>query len=182
MRYLNQKGDNMEFYDLLRKRYSARKYLPKKVELSKLAHILEAARIAPTAKNLQPFKVIVCDNEESLGKLSKAANIYGAPMALLVCGDIEKAWHRDYDGKVSQDIDTAIITTHMMLEATNQGINSVWVCNFKPDVIRSEFSLPDNIVPEHILVVGYAVGEAPKLERFKEKRKKLEEIVSYNHL
>lgn len=70
----------------------------------------------------------------------------------------------------------------MMLEATNQGINSVWVCNFKPDVIRSEFSLPDNIVPEHILVVGYADGEAPKLERFKEKRKKLEEIVSYNHL
>ncbi len=70
----------MEFYDLLRKRYSARKYLPKKVESTKLAQILEAARIAPTAKNLQPIKIIVCDNEESLGKLSKAANIYGAPM------------------------------------------------------------------------------------------------------
>ena len=49
----------MEFYDLLRKRYSARKYLPKKVESTKLAQILEAARIAPTAKNLQPIKIIV---------------------------------------------------------------------------------------------------------------------------
>lgn len=67
----------MEFYDLLRKRYSARKYLPKKVESAKLGQILEAGRIAPTAKNLQPIKIIVCDNEESLEKLSNAANIYG---------------------------------------------------------------------------------------------------------
>ena len=172
----------MEFYDLLRKRYSARKYLPKKVESAKLVQILEAARIAPTAKNLQPIKIIVCDNEESLDKISKAANIYGAPMALLVCGDLDKAWHREWDGKLSQDIDTAIVTTHMMLEATNQGVNSVWVCNFKPDIIRAEFNLPQNLVPVNILVLGYADGEPPSLERFKERRKKLDEIVSYNHL
>lgn len=95
---------------------------------------------------------------------------------------MDKAWHREYDGKLNQDIDTAIVTTHMMLEATNQGINSVWVCNFKPDVIKAEFSLPDNLVPEHILVLGYADGEPPSQERFKGRRKKLEEIVSYNHI
>lgn len=172
----------MEFYDLLRKRYAARQYSEQKVESSKLAEILEAARIAPTAKNLQPFKIIVCDNEESLGKLSKAANIYKAPLALLVCGDMEKAWHREWDGKLSQDIDTAIITTHMMLEATNQGLDSVWVCNFKPDILKEEFSLPDNLVPVHILVLGYAQGERPSLSRFKERRKAMAELVSYNRL
>ena len=95
---------------------------------------------------------------------------------------MNKAWHREWDGKLSQDIDTAIVTTHMMLEATEQGINSVWICNFKPDIVKAEFNLPQNLLPVNILALGYADGEAPSQARFTERRKKLEEIVVYNHL
>lgn len=172
----------MEYYELIRKRYSARQYTDKKVESSKLTQILEAARIAPTGCNRQPFKLIVCDNPDSLGKISTAANIYGAPLAVLVCAEKDKAWIRPYDEKNIAEIDATIVTTQMMLEATNQGLGNVWICHFKPDAIRAAFELPDNLVPVNILAIGYADGERPSSSRFDEQRKKISQLVYYNHL
>lgn len=172
----------MEYYELIRKRYSVRKYLDKKVESSKLTQILEAARIAPTGCNRQPFKLIVCDNTESLRKINKAANIYGAPLAILVCAEKDKAWVRPYDGKNIAEIDASIVTTQMMLEATDQGLGSVWICHFKAEAIRTAFGLPDDLEPVNILAVGYADGEAASISRFNEQRKKISDLVFYNHL
>lgn len=172
----------MEYYELIRKRYSVRKYTDRKVESAKLTQILEAARLAPTGCNRQPFKLIVCDVPESLGKVQDGANIYGAPLAIIVCAETDKAWVRPYDGKNIAEIDASIVTTQMMLEATNQGLGSVWICHFNPEVVRREFQLPENLEPVNILAIGYADGEPASAGRFETQRKKISELVYYNQL
>lgn len=146
----------MEFLELAKKRFSARSYEERPVEKEKLDKILEAARIAPSAKNLQPVKVIVVQSKEGMEKIAKAANVYKAPLALIVCADHSKAWTRPFDQKQSTDIDASIVTDHMMMEAADLGLDSVWICFFKPDVIKAEFNLPKNVEPINILAVGYA--------------------------
>ena len=82
----------MEFLSIAKQRFSVRSYTSQHVEPEKLEKILEAARVAPTAANLQPLRLIVAQSEQSLAKIGKAANIYGAPLAIIVCADHEKAW------------------------------------------------------------------------------------------
>ena len=133
----------MDFINIAKKRHSVRSYTSQKVEPEKLEQILEAAHVAPTAANLQPVHLIVVQSEEGLAKISKAAGIYNAPLAIIVCADHEKAWVRPFDQKQTGDIDASILTDHMMLQATELGLGTVWVCYFKPDVLREEFQLPD---------------------------------------
>ena len=172
----------MDFMELAKKRCSVRAYTDRKVEPDKLEKILEAARIAPTAKNLQPVKLLAVQSEEGLAKVGKAANIYGAPLAVFVCADHERNWVRPFDGKQSGDIDASILTDHMMLEATELGLGSVWICYFKPDVLREEFALPDHLEPVNILAVGYAAGEFASPDRQDKARVSMEQLVSYESL
>ncbi|MCC0704858.1 MULTISPECIES: nitroreductase family protein [unclassified Clostridioides] len=172
----------MNFVEIAKKRYSCRNYQDKKVEKEKLEKILEVARVAPTGGNRQPQRLIVIQEKEGLNKVSKAANIYDAPLAIIVCGDKYKAWTRPFDGKQLTDIDTSIVTDHMMLQATELGLASVWVCYFNPDVIREEFNLSDNIEPVNILLIGYEVGTPESPNRHDKTRLPLNEIVSYETL
>lgn len=146
----------MDFSTLINERHSVRSYLPKQVEAEKLNTILEAGRIAPTAANLQPVSVLVLKGNDSLSKLTKAANIYNAPLALIVCADKESAWTRPFDEKQTIDIDATIVADYMMLQATELGLGSVWICYFKPDILKKEFEIPDNIEPVNIIAIGYA--------------------------
>lgn len=156
----------MEFSELITERHSVRNYIPKKVETEKRNSILEAGRIAPTAANLQPIKVLVIEEETGLAKIGKAANIYGATLALIVCADHNTAWKRPFDDKQTTDIDASIVTDHMMLKATELGLGSVWVYYFKPDVLKSEFNIPDGLEAVNILAVGYsAETSAPAKNR-----------------
>ncbi len=172
----------MDFLHLAKMRYSARKYLDKKVESEKLQKILEAGRIAPTGANRQPQRLIVVQEPENLKKISNAANIFHAPLAIIVCADISEAWVRPFDGKNISDIDTSIVTDHMMLQATELGLGSVWVCYFKPDVLRKEFSIPNNLEPVHILVLGYASESPLSPERHVSSRKALTQTVFYEQI
>ena len=172
----------MDFMELAKRRCSVRAYEDRKVEPEKLERILEAARIAPTAKNLQPVKLLAVQSGEGLEKVGKAANIYGAPLAIIVCADHQRAWTRPFDGKRSTDIDASILTDHMMLEATELGLGSVWICFFKPDVLREEFSLPEHLEPVNILAVGYASGAPASPDRHDKARVPMEKLVSYEEL
>ena len=172
----------MDFMELAKRRCSVRAYEDRKVEPEKLERILEAARIAPTAKNLQPVKLLAVQSGEGLEKVGKAANIYGAPLAIIVCADHQRAWTRPFDSKRSTDIDASILTDHMMLEATELGLGSVWICFFKPDVLREEFSLPEHLEPVNILAVGYASGAPASPDRPDKARVPMDELVSYEEL
>lgn len=145
----------MEFLTLAKKRCAMRSYQPRPVEPEKLEKILEAARTAPTAGNLQPVRLLVIQSREGLEKLGQAADIYGAPLAILACADRSRAWVRPYDGKQSGDIDASILTDHMMLQATELGLGSVWICCFQPEVLRQNFALPPELEPVNLLALGY---------------------------
>lgn len=172
----------MKFIDLARRRCSVRSYQDKKVEPEKLEKILEAAHVAPTAANLQPIRLLVVQEAEGLAKIGKAANLYGAPLAIIVCADREKAWVRPFDQKQTGDIDASILTDHMMLQATELGLGSVWVCYFKPDVLRREFALPANLEPVNILAVGYAEGDPADPRRFDSARIPVSRLVFHERL
>lgn len=151
----------MNFSELVAKRYSVRQFSDKPIEKQKLEQILTAAQLAPTAKNIQPQHIYVVQSAESLEKLNKCTPcIYGAPVALVVCYDKDTAWKRPQDDKLHGDIDASIVCTHMMYQAQELGLSSVWVCYFDPAAVVKEFNLPENIIPSSILPIGYAANDA----------------------
>lgn len=169
----------MDFLTLAKKRYSVRAYKDQPVEEEKLQKILEAGRVAPTGANKQPQHLIVVTSSQGREKLDKAARTYGAPVVIIVCSQPDKTWTRPYDGKKLTDIDASIVTDHMMLEATDLGLGSLWICWFKEDVLRQEFSIPEGMVPVNLLAIGYAQGEPASPDRHKELRRPLEETVIF---
>ena len=172
----------MSILDIAKKRYSVRNYENRKVEKEKVDKLLEIAHVAPTAANMQPVHLIVVQEKERLESISKTTNIYNAPLAIIVCADHNKAWERPFDGKKSTDIDASILTDHMMLEATELGLGSVWICYFKPDVLKKEFKLPDNLEPINILAIGYGKDMSTNSERQSSMRIPLNELVSFERL
>lgn len=172
----------MEFLDIAKKRYSVRKYKDTPVEREKLEKILEAGRVAPTGKNAQPQRLIVVQGEEGLEKLKKATRFYDAPCVIIVCSNKDETWVRPYDGKKLTDIDASIVTDHMMLQATELGLGTLWVCWFDPEVLRAEFSIPEHLEIVNLLVIGYADGEGAGADRHDKMRKPLTETVFYEEL
>lgn len=169
----------MEFLDLAKARCSIRSFQEKPVEDDAIDSILEAARVAPSACNMQPVRLIVVKDEEGLAKVGKAANIYGAPLAIIVCADHTKAWRRSYDGKSSSDIDASIVCDHMMLEAADLGLGSVWICAFDPKALRRDFGIPETGEPVNLLAIGYPAGDVKSPSRHDAERVPLAEMVSY---
>lgn len=169
----------MDLITLAKQRYSVRDYTSRKVEPEKLARILEAAHVAPTAANRQPVRLIAVQSQDGLARLGRAADLYGAPLAIIVCADHSRAWVRPFDAKQTGDIDASILTDHMMLAATELGLGTVWVCYFRPDVVRREFGLPDDLEPVNILAVGYAAEAHADPERHSRTRIPVSELVTY---
>ena len=172
----------MDFISIAKQRQSVRSYKNQKVEPEKLEQILEAAHVAPTAANRQPVHLIAVQSEEGLAKIGKAADIYGAPLAIIVCADHNKAWVRPFDRKQTGDIDASILTDHMMLQATELGLGTVWSCYFKTDVLREEFNLPEHLEPVNILAIGYSDAEPADTNRFDTQRIPVSQLVSYEKL
>lgn len=167
----------MDFLQLAKERHSVRQYASTPVEEEKLQRILEAGRVAPTAANYQPQRFLVVRTTQELAKLGKTANIHGAPLAVLVCGLKDRAWKRPQDGHSMLEIDASIAATHMVLQACSEGIGSCWITWFHPAMLRHEFALPENVIPVHILVFGYAATCALSPERHSKQRIPLEQMV-----
>jgi len=168
-----------DFLSLAKERYSVRKYKNTPVEIEKLNAILEAGRVAPSACNLQPLVFLVIKNAEGIAKLTKGCNPFAAPLAVIICADTTTAWVRKYDNKNHGVVDAAIATDHMMLCAQDLGLSSCWVCWFNPEIIRTEFNIPEHIVPINILPIGYSDEEPQSPDRHEHSRKPLEKIVKY---
>lgn len=170
---------DMEFFDLLSKRYSVRAYHSAPVEDEKLNQILEAARLAPTAANRQPFQIIVthvAGNEEALRRVYHHEWLTQAPLVLCVCGLKNQAWVRSYDSLNAVAVDTAIVMTHIILAAANLGLGTCWVGAFDPKAAREFFKLPSEIEPVALTPVGYPADTLPPKQR-----KALHELVRYEH-
>ncbi len=146
----------MELLELLKKRFSVRKFENKKVEKEKLDLILEAGRVAPTACNFQPQRILVLENEDALEKLKKCTPYhFHAPLALVICYDKSVSWKRSDDSYDMGEVDASIVTTQMMLEVESIGLGTTWVGSFDINKLKTEFNIPENIVPVAILPIGY---------------------------
>ncbi len=167
----------MEFEEIIRKRTSIRKFSKNKLEQEKLDKILEAGRLAPTAKNSQPIKIYVVQSEEGIKKLDKASRCrYGASTVLIICGNKEEAYHKgDY---TTYEMDSCIVTTHMMLEATNLDVDNIWIESFDESTLIEEFNIPSEYTPVCLLPLGYKAEDCP-INPLHNKRKSIEEIVEY---
>ena len=165
------------FMRILASRYSCHSFNHYPVSESKLQMILEAGRLAPSAKNLQPTRIWVVKSEEALARLHTVYPCYGAPVVLIVGCRNEEAWIRESDGVCAAKTDAAIVLTHLMLTATDAGLANMWIWDFDPRKIREV--LPET--REHgiygLLAIGHpAAGEGDPTELHTE-RKPLEELV-----
>ena len=167
----------MEFEEIIRRRTATRKFSEKELEEDKLNKILEAGRVAPTAKNIQPFKIYVVNKEEGLKKIDQSSRCrYGAKTVLIVCGNKEEAYHKgDYS---TYEMDSTIVATHMILEATNLEVDNIWVKSFDESILRKEFNIPKEFIPVCLLPLGYKEGDCPK-NPLHEIRKSIQELVEY---
>ena len=169
----------MDFLALLKERYSMRKFDGRPLSREHLSLILEAARLAPTAKNLQPQRIFVIESEEGLSKLLKCReSIFGAKTAFLICYDKNESWKRDCDGYDSGYVDATIAATEMMLEATSLGAGTTFIMWYDVDTLTREFNLPESLVPVCILAAGYPADDTHP-SRLHSDRKPLCETVSY---
>jgi nitroreductase len=167
----------MNFSELINKRYSVRKYKPVPVEENKLARILDAGRLAPTAANRQPFRILVV---KTGGKQEELKPIYarewftGAPLLLVVCGVPAEAWVRSYDNKNHVDVDASIVADHLIMAATDEGLGTCWIAAFDPKAAKKILNIPEGQEPVICITLGYA-DDSPK----EKKRKTFEELVKY---
>jgi nitroreductase len=173
----------MKFLDLAKSRYSCRNYKPDEVEEHKLMLVLEAARVAPSAVNYQPWYFIVIKKSENKAKIYESYNrdwIKNAPVLIVACGNHSKSWKRN-DGKDHLDIDIAIAVDHLTLQAVELGLATCWVCNFNAKILKVNLNLPDNIEPVAIMPLGYPIDSCDP-QRHDQKRKAIDEIAYWESL
>ena len=169
----------MEFKEVIKNRYSCKKYDSKKVSKEQLEAILEAGRLAPTAKNLQEQHIYVVESEEVLAKIDKHTPCrYGAPTVLVVAFDKNNVFTYPGDKRDSGVEDAAIVATHLILAAADEGVDSCWLNYFDPDALAKELGLPLNEEILMLLDLGYAADGAGPLPNH-DSRKPLAETVSY---
>ena len=150
------------FYELAKNRYSCRIYSSKAVETEKLNQILETGRLAPTATNSQPVRVFVLKSEGALAKIHEATRMaYNAPVVLMVCCDISKSYKAEkYNDPHDCGMDDAcIVASHMMLQAKDLGLETVWARGFNASDIEKAFELPPELKIACLIDVGYADPE-----------------------
>ena len=166
----------MDFFYVITKRFSVRSYKPDMVEADKLVKILEAARQAPTACNLQAFRVLVMKtdgNREALKNVYPREWFLEAPYVLAVCSFPEESWVRA-DGKNYSDVDAAIVMDHIVLAATALGLGTCWIGAFDPQAAREAFHMNEKMLPVALTPLGYADET-----RTSKRRKPVEDLVTF---
>jgi nitroreductase len=166
----------MEYFDLIRARFSVRAYKSDPVPEQALSRVIEAARLAPTAVNRQPFRILVIHTE---GKQKLLRRIYDRewfvqpPLVIGVCLLTDRCWVRR-DGKSYGEVDAAIVTDHLILAATDQGLGTCWIGAFDAQAAREILDLPAAVEPIAFTPLGYPAAQpGPKT------RRSVEELVLY---
>lgn len=169
----------MEFYEVIRERKSVRKYKPDPISDEVLNRILEAGRIAPSAKNIQPWHFIVIKNPEIKEQVAEASRgqrfMAQAPIILCGCALEDIAWGSMGGYMSSFAVDLAIGMDHMILAAANEGLGTCWIGAFDEKDVKKILNVPDNVRIVALTPIGY-----PAEEPRDRGRKLLKEIVSYD--
>ena len=156
----------MDFETLCKERYSVRKFSSKTIPDELLKKVLEVGNTAPSAKNQNPVRLIICKSDDALDKAKECSPcVYGAPVVIIVCVDKNVCWNSSTDDRSSDDIDATLVGSQIMLSATENGLGTCFVLLFDPEKTKAFFSLPDNIKPVFFLPIGYIAEDCKPNER-----------------
>ena len=165
----------MDLYQAIKKRYSCRSYSSKPIEPEKLERILEVARQAPSAKNLQDWRFVIVTDEEKRKQLGIAANeqmfIATAPAIIIGCSNTDYAMRC---GQKIAAIDVAIAMEHIALAATAEGLATCWIGSFFPEKVKKVLDIPQNIEIIELMPIGY-----PADKEIHRPREAVDKIVCY---
>ncbi len=159
----------------IRKRYSCRAYQDRPIEQEKLDQLFEAAREAPSAKNMQDWRFVVVTDREKLRRVAESTNkpqIFEKAGAIIVACS-----NSDYVmgcGQPIGPIDVAIALEHIALQATELGLGTCWIGSFSPEKVRPIVGVPENIAIIELMAVGY-----PAKGQRQTSREPVEKIVCY---
>ena len=168
----------MDFLELAKERYSVRKMKQERVKQEDLNKILEAARLSPTAKNLQRERLLVVNTEEGIEKIKQCTECdFGASTIIVISYEKDDEENESEFSRKYGLIDTGIVATHMCLEATNLGLGTTMVGLFDRELTAEKFNIPKKYQPELLLPIGY-IDRKPSI--LHERRKEIKEIVKYN--
>ncbi|MBI2329466.1 MAG: nitroreductase family protein [Chloroflexi bacterium] len=168
----------MQFLELIEQRYSARSYKPDPVEADKLQQVLEAARLAPTRHNQQPFQLIVihtANREAELRRIYPGAHFVQAPIVICACGIVAQDFvSRGRQGR--RELDVGVVMDHLSLAATSLGLGTCWIGAIDFTAAREVLGLPEGVDPIVFMTLGYT-DDPPRPKT----RKALTELVRYEH-
>jgi nitroreductase len=168
----------MDYQKLIRTRRSIRGYRPDPVSEDILQRILDAARIAPTAANRQPFQLIVVADPSTRARLKEVYDrdwFWTAPLIIVGCVEEAKAWQRA-DGFNAAEVDLSIVMDHLILAATDEGLGTCWICHFDEPKLKQILGIPDGVRAIALTPLGYPAAEPRPFQR-----KPLEELVRREH-
>ncbi len=167
----------MNVFDAIKLRRSIRGFKDKSIEEEKLLRVLEAGRLAPSAKNRQEWRYVVVKDKELRRKIAVASNnqyfIAEAPVVIVGCATMV-----DYVlscGQPAYTIDVSISMDHMTLQAVEEGLGTCWIGFFKEDEVKKILNIPQEMRVVEIMPLGY-----PKFLPEPKPRKKFQEIVFYD--
>jgi len=150
----------MDVFETIRKRYSCRAYENRAIEQEKLERILDSARLAPSAKNLQDWRFVVVTDEQTRHKVAKAANnqmfIAQAPAVIVACSNDDSVMRC---GQKVGPIDVAIALEHIALKAVEEGLATCWIGSFSPEQVRHLLGIPEDIEIIELMSLGYPADE-----------------------
>jgi nitroreductase len=167
----------MNVFEAIKQRRSIRSFADKSIEEDKILRVLEAGRLAPSAKNLQEWRYVIVKDKDLRKKVAVAANnqyfIAEAPVIIVGCATMA-----DYVltcGQPAHSIDLAISMDHMTLQAVEEGLGTCWIGAFKEDEVKKLLNIPPEMRVVEIMPLGY-----PKFIPDPKPRKRLEEIIFYD--
>ncbi|MEM3695109.1 MAG: nitroreductase family protein [Candidatus Bathyarchaeia archaeon] len=169
----------MDVFEAVQRRRSIRAYNSTPVPKDKLMKILEAARLAPSAGNVQPWHFVIVTNYEKRRRIAESGRfarfLAEAPIVIVGCGDDRASprWHV---------VDVAIAMQNMVLTATSEGLGTCWIGDFNEETVKELLRIPENYRVIALLAVGYPRKKFDlqgKVLHLIRRRKKLKDIVSF---
>ena len=166
----------MSVLELMKRRCSVRRFKTRPVERETIERVLEAARVAPSACNKQPWRFVVVRDKAVQRRISaRWADV--APVLIVAVVDHAHSWHRQ-DGKDHGDVDIAIAVDHMTLMAEDLGLGTCWVCAFDAAGCGQVLGLGPEEEAVVLLPIGYP-AEHTSPDRHATQRKPLSDIVTW---
>ncbi len=162
----------------IKERRSIRNYLDKEIPEKVLGKILEAVRMAPSAGNRQPWKLILVKDKRLKQQVMLAAGrqSFVEQASVVVVGCALNVDHIMPNGEYSYPIDLAIALDHLSLQAVKEGLGTCWIGDFEQNRMKNILQIPEKVKIVSLMTLGYPAEILPKKDR-----KQLEELISFNY-